>query len=348
MERTNGFDKMASLSVLRMKCKVDALFLRQRYMRAVTKGGVFLVLSAICEFGRCIHFLLGSAGEAGSMREEFELNRQRWDEAVDIHSTGNVYGIDEFKAGMCRLHRVEVEEVGDVAGKSLLHLQCHFGLDTLSWARRGASVTGVDFSPKGVALAQQIGRETGVPGEFYCADVYDLPSVLKRPASFDIVYTSYGAINWLPDLPRWAETISHYLKPGGFFHIVEAHPTARIFPTNETDLKQAGSFRPWLGYFHDPAGIRWPADIDYANPNAIYTTATHEWQHTISDIVNSLINAGLTIEWLHEFPYCAWEVVAGSQVVERFSSSHAYYGLPKSQAQLPLMFSIRARKSHGD
>ncbi len=278
------------------------------------------------------------------MREELELNRQRWDEATDIHTAGNVYGIDEFKAGQCRLHRVEVEEVGDVTGKSLLHLQCHFGLDTLSWARRGAKVTGVDFSPKGIEAARRIGQESGVAGEFVCCDLYDVPNVLKRPGSFDVVFTSYGAINWLPDLGKWGKIIADYLRLGGFFYIVEAHPTARMFPANETDLKQAGSFRAWLSYFHDPAGIRWPADVDYANPSATYQSGSHEWQHTMGDVVNSLIDAGLKIDWVHEFPYCAWEVVSGCQVVERFSPSHAFYGLPLSQPQIPLMFSIRASK----
>jgi SAM-dependent methyltransferase len=169
------------------------------------------------------------------MREELELNQKRWDEATDIHTAGNVYGIDEFKAGQCRLHRVEVEEVGDVTNKSLLHLQCHFGLDTLSWARRGAIVTGADFSPKGIAAARQLSEETNVPAEFICTDLYDLPNTLKKPASFDIVFTSYGAINWLPDLARWGKIIAHYLRPSGFFYIVEAHPTATIFPANEGD-----------------------------------------------------------------------------------------------------------------
>src|SRR4051794_20919210 len=188
------------------------------------------------------------------MREELELNRQRWDEATDIHTAGNVYGIDEFKAGQCRLHRVEVGEVGEVSGKSLLHLQCHFGLDTLSWARRGAVVTGADFSPKAIAVARRLSEETGVPGEFVCCNLYDLPSVLKRPASFDVIFTSYGALNWLPDLPRWGQIIAHYLRPGGLFYVIDAHPTATMFPATDDDLKKAGSFRAWLNYFDD-AGI---------------------------------------------------------------------------------------------
>src|SRR4051794_41396179 len=137
------------------------------------------------------------------MREEFELNRRRWDEATDIHTAGNVYGIDEFKAGQCRLHRVEVQEVGDVTGKSLLHLQCHFGLDTLSWARRGARVTGLDFSRPAVEAARDVAARGGLEARFVDADVYDAPQALDGER-FDIVYTGLGALNWLPDVAAWA------------------------------------------------------------------------------------------------------------------------------------------------
>jgi SAM-dependent methyltransferase len=275
------------------------------------------------------------------MRDELELNREHWDEATELHTRGDSYGLRAFKAGACRLHRVEVEEVGDVRGKRLLHLQCHFGIDTLSWARRGAIVTGVDFSPRGIAQARQLSAEVGLESEFVCSDLYDLPRVLPASHGFDIVYTSYGALNWLPDLAPWGALIARYLKPGGFFYIVEAHPTARVFPMDE-DMPKAQVFRPWFPYFHDPAGIRWPASADYADPTAIHQVGAHEWQHSMSDIINSLIGAGLRLEWLHEFPFCSWQVVAGCEVVERFSASHAYYGRPAAEPQLPLMFSLRA------
>jgi len=277
------------------------------------------------------------------MREELELNRARWDEATRFHTRGNVYGVEDFKAGQCRLHRVEVEELGDVRGKRLLHLQCHFGLDTLSWARRGASVTGVDFSPDGIAAAERLSSETGTPAQFVCSDLYDLSRNLDAAASFDVVYTSYGVLNWLPDLKRWGEIIFQYLKPGGVFYIVECHPTARMFPTDE-DLPKHPAFRPIFPYFHEPAGIRWPAGPDYADPSARHEVGTCEWQHPLSDIVSALLGAGLVLDHLHEFPYCAWPAVAGAKLVERFSSSHGYYGLSASEPELPLMFSIRAHR----
>ena len=141
----------------------------------------------------------------------------------------------------------------------------------------------------------------------------------------------------------WGALIARYLKPGGFFYIVEAHPFARTFPLDE-DMPKAGVFRPFFPYFHDPAGIRWPPGVDYADPSVAHEIGAHEWQHSLSDILNALVGAGLRLDWLHEFPYCAWNVVAGCEIVERFSSSHAYYALPPSQVALPLMVSLRATR----
>jgi SAM-dependent methyltransferase len=201
----------------------------------------------------------------------------------------------------------------------------------------------VDFSPRAIDAARTLAAQTGVPAEFVCTDLYDVRSVLSAAGKFDIVYTSYGVLCWLPDLVRWGQIIAHYLKPGGFFYVVEAHPTARIFPTDE-DIPQAGSLRPWFGYFHDPAGLGFPGGQDYADPSITNTSPQHVWQHSMGDIINALTAAGLRIDWLHEFPYCAWPVVAGCEVVERSSGGQAYYGLPASQPQIPLMFSLKASK----
>jgi len=165
------------------------------------------------------------------MSTPMDANREHWDEATDIHARGNVYGIEDFKAGRYQLHRIEVEEVGDVAGKRLLHLQCHFGLDTLSWARRGAIVTGVDFSPKALALARRLAAESGIDARFIESNVYDAPAALNE--RFDIVFCSYGVLCWLPDLPRWGEIVARYLEPGGIFYIADAHPFIRVFPTDD-------------------------------------------------------------------------------------------------------------------
>jgi len=271
------------------------------------------------------------------MSTPMDSNREHWDEATDIHARGNVYGIEDFKAGRCQLHRIEVEELGDVAGKTLLHLQCHFGLGTLSWARRGAIVTGVDFSPKSIALARSLATEVGADARFVESNLYDLPTALS--GRFDIVFSSYGVLCWLPDLKRWGEIVARYLEPGGIFYIAEAHPFIRVFPTDDDITDGSTELRPRFHYFHDPAGTRWPPAADYVDETTRYTTPEHIWQHSMGDIVNALVTAGLRIDFLHEFPYCTWKVIAFTEPVERGS-----WGLGPRFPRLPLMFSLKATK----
>jgi len=152
----------------------------------------------------------------------YETNLRRWNELVGLHAESEEYDLEGFIAGKSSLHTVELEALGDVSGRSLLHLQCHFGLDTLSWARLGARVTGIDFSDSGIELARRIADRIGVDAEFVCCNVYDLPEHLE--GEFDIVYTSYGVLCWLHDINEWARLVSNYLKPGGTFFIAEFHP----------------------------------------------------------------------------------------------------------------------------
>ncbi|MEO6875747.1 MAG: class I SAM-dependent methyltransferase [Opitutaceae bacterium] len=275
------------------------------------------------------------------MSSPLEINRQLWDELTAIHARNNVYGIDDFKAGGCRRHRVEREELGEVEGKTLLHLQCHFGLDTLSWARRGAAVTGVDFSPKAIELARSLAAETGLAARFIESDVYALESQLTE--QFDIVFMSYGAIHWLHDLTAWSRIVARCLKPGGIFYLIDSHPLATVFPLDTDITDGSRELSPRFPYFHNPAGTLWSGGVDYADESA-KTPPEVNWQHSLGDLVNALIGAGLCIEYLHEFPYCAWKVVAFTERVETFSDSHAYYALPARFPQLPLMFSIRAHQ----
>ncbi|MCG2767215.1 MAG: class I SAM-dependent methyltransferase, partial [Anaerolineae bacterium] len=161
------------------------------------------------------------------MTNYLETNRELWNGWAKLHIESAYYDVEGFKAGGESLHPLEIEEVGDVSGKTLLHLQCHFGQNTLSWARRGARVTGVDFSDDAIALACSLSRELDIEAEFIRSDIYDLPEVLDR--QFDIVFTSYGVLCWLPDLTRWAEIVARYLSPGGTFYIAEFHPLLTMF-----------------------------------------------------------------------------------------------------------------------
>jgi SAM-dependent methyltransferase len=196
------------------------------------------------------------------MNEYLQANQKRWDQLADEHERSAFYDLAGFKAGKDRLRSIELAELGQVSGKSLLHLQCHFGLDTLAWARRGATVTGVDFSPKAISLARSLSEELQIPAQFYCTDIYDLPQVLA--GEFDIVFTSYGVLHGLPDLARWGEIIAHYLKPGGIFYIVEDYPFFRVFRAKpEGEFKSASKLQTQIRIRGGKKSERRSPDWDY-------------------------------------------------------------------------------------
>ena len=171
-----------------------------------------------------------------SMEKYYDVNKKRWNELVDIHAKSDDYDLDGFIAGANSLHSIELDALGDVSGKSLLHLQCHFGLDTLSWGRLGARATGVDFSETAIELARNLAVRVGADAEFINCNVYDLPEHLD--SEFDIVFTSYGALCWLHDIEAWAGIVSRYLKPGGTFFMAEFHPFMWVFDDEfPSDLK---------------------------------------------------------------------------------------------------------------
>jgi len=271
------------------------------------------------------------------MDPRMRTNRDHWDELVGIHVKSRApegYDVEGFKQGRSALQSVEIEEVGDVKGKSLLHLQCHFGLDTLSWARLGARVTGVDFSERGIEQARALAAELGMTARFILSSLYDLPQVLEE--EFDIVFTSYGVVNWLPDLRAWAQIIARFLRPGGFFYVIDAHPFARVFyaEPDATDL------RVWLSYWGGTEPRRWEGDGSYADKGArLRNRVTFEWQHTLGEIVTSLTDAGLRIEFLHEFPFCAWEIFPFT-----VRGADGYYRIRDGGDLIPLLFSVRATK----
>jgi SAM-dependent methyltransferase len=268
------------------------------------------------------------------MREYLEANRMRWDELTPIHARSGFYDLEGLRAGGLTLMSLEREELGDVAGKSLLHLQCHFGLDTLSWARLGARVTGVDFSEEAVTLARSLSDELGIDADFICSNLYDLPTVLA--AQFDIVFTSYGVLCWLPDLSRWAGIIAHFLRPGGTFYIAEIHPFAMVF-YDEADAEHLEVFYP---YFHATEPLRFEEEGSYAAPDQeVFHTVTYEWQHGLGDIVNSLISAGLRIEFLHEFPYACYRMFPFLE-----QDHEGWWRLEGHPGSIPMTFSLKATK----
>jgi SAM-dependent methyltransferase len=268
------------------------------------------------------------------MEREMEANRRRWDELVPIHEASRFYDVDGFKRGRNTLLPIEEEELGDVVGKKLLHLQCHFGLDTLSLARKGAEVTGVDFSQRAIDAATRLGQELGIPARFITSNVYDLPSVLDE--EFDIVFTSYGVICWLPDLMAWAKVIARHLRKGGTFLLVEDHPLAALI-----DEKTPGPIRMAYPYFTSGEATRFDVQGTYTDREAkVDNCSSFEWTHSISDILNSLVLAGLSIASVHEYPFSFFKR-HDSMVMHRDGTWH----FTDPTISFPMILSVRATKS---
>lgn len=221
-----------------------------------------------------------------------EINKHSWNNKVDIHLNSEFYNLDGFLKGQTSLNSIELGKLGDLTGKSILHLQCHFGQDTISLSRLGANATGVDLSDKAIENAKRIAQETQSNAKFICCDIYDLPKHLDE--QFDIVFTSYGTIGWLPDLDKWAKVISRFLKPNGQFVFVEFHPVVWMFDDNFDKI----GYR----YFNSGAIVE-TVEGTYAEKNADLSQSYVMWNHGISEVLNSLINNGLEINSLDEFDY---------------------------------------------
>lgn len=266
------------------------------------------------------------------MDEHLHANQKLWDQWTIEHEQSPFYDLAGFRAGKDRLRSIELSELGDVSGKSLLHLQCHFGMDTLAWARRGAIATGMDLSENSIALARALSQELNLPAHFVCADLYDLPN--KLSGQFDIVFTSYGVLHWLRDLRQWGKIIAHFLRPTGIFYIVEDHPTFRMFTTeDETKIKLANP------YFFTEQPEQVEMTGSYATNQQGEAFSFYIWNHAMGEVINALIDAGLTIEFLHEFPYAAR---AKFPFMEK--GPDGWWRLPAHYTQIPFLFSLQARK----
>lgn len=221
-----------------------------------------------------------------------EINRQSWNKRTETHLKSEFYDLDNFLKGKSSLNDIELKLLGDIKGKSILHLQCHFGQDTISLGRLGADTTGVDLSDKAIESAKQIAKDTNSNAEFICCDIYDLPNHLDK--KFDVVFTSYGTIGWLPDLDKWAKIVSKFLKPNGQFVFVEFHPVVWMFDDNFEKI--------FYRYFN--SGVIVDTQIGtYADKNADLTLTEMSWNHSISEVLNSLIKNGLEIKLFDEFDY---------------------------------------------
>jgi SAM-dependent methyltransferase len=223
-----------------------------------------------------------------------------------------------------------------VEGKRLVHLQCHFGLDTLSWARRGASVVGLDFSEPAVQAAQALADDLGLDARFVASDVYEASAALGGER-FDVVYTGLGALNWLGDLDRWASVVTSLLAPGGFLYLAEFHPFTWVFAGDELKVED--------DYFHDAEGARIDegpgtyADLEAKTEHNV----THEWTHPLSHVLTAVLDAGLRLELFHEHDYTlfpAWPLLEPHPAEGHTGDIYTW---PKGHPRLPLMYSLRAR-----
>ena len=262
-------------------------------------------------------------------KEYFDVNRNTWNEKVKIHSKSDMYDLDAFKKGKSSLMSYELEALGDVNGKSLLHLQCHFGQDTLSWSRAGAKCVGVDLSDEGIALAKALNEELKLTAEFVRCNVLDTSVYIQD--RFDIVFTSYGVIGWLPDLKPWGQMIAERLKSGGVFYMAEFHPIVWMF-----DYLEGRQIMKY-GYMQDDV-IYEEYEGTYANQKSKMTSKEYGWNHGLSEVINALIEAGLTIDYLNEYDESPYDVLPD---LEKTKS-----GMYTTKDKLyPLIFEIKATKS---
>jgi SAM-dependent methyltransferase len=272
--------------------------------------------------------------EERSEDDKRAANQTYWDARVRVHVGSAFYDVAGFLAGESALRAFEVAEVGPVEGLDLVHLQCHFGLDTLSWARLGARVTGVDFSGEAVDAARDVAGRAGLSAEFVQADVYDAVAALGG-RTFDVVYTGLGALCWIPDLAGWAGVIDELLRPGGRAYLAEFHPIHQMMADDDLTITH--------GYFGDAQGLRWDDDETYADAarlDRVYES--WEWTHPVSSVVSSLLDRGLVLDAYREYPFTLWP---RWPFLERHDDGT--WWPTEGAPQLPLIYSVRFHKRQG-
>lgn len=258
----------------------------------------------------------------------FSANRDLWNQRTTVHLGSSFYNLEGFKKGETALTPVELKELGDVSGKSLLHLQCHFGMDSLDWARRGAKVTGVDLSDTAIEEARKLNAELGLDAEFVCCNVLDTCEYVK--GQFDIVFTSYGTIGWLPDLAPWARVVAEKLKPGGLFYLAEFHPVVWMFDDEFTRIAYS---------YENREVIVTENQGTYTDRNAAISGKEYSWNHSISEVLNALLDAGLRLTRFNEYMFSPYPCFRNT--VETAPGQWEIRGM---QGKLPMMYSVTAVK----
>ena len=266
-----------------------------------------------------------------------KINRANWDSRVDSHYGSEGYGIDRFVADSTfvgEVVRFDSTNVPDVTGKTLIHLQCHIGTDTLGWARLGAEVTGLDFSEKSIEAAERLSRESGTPARFVVSELYDAAETL--PEKFDVVYTGVGAICWLPDIRGWAKVVASFLDQDGIFYMREGHPIMWALDYERDDDELVIRYP----YFEQSEPLSFSEESTYAGDGVLSSPLTYDWNHGMAEVLQALIDAGLRIDQVEEYDALEWEAGPVNQLGE-----DGRFRIAKDRGRLPVMWSVLATKT---
>lgn len=257
-----------------------------------------------------------------------QINKELWNDRTTHHVQSEFYDMENFLEGKSPLNSIELNLLGDVSGKTMLHLQCHFGMDTLAFARLGANVTGIDISDNAISEAKKLAEKTNLEGEFVCCSVYDVPQHISK--QFDIVFTSYGTIGWLPDMNRWAGVVSKMLKPGGIFVFAEFHPAVWMF---DNDFEKVA-----YSYFNREDIVE-ELEGTYADRNAPMKKKSISWNHDIAEVLQALLNNGLTLERFEEFDYSPYNCFN-----KTVPAGEGKFYIAGMEQKLPMVYALRMRK----
>ena len=258
-----------------------------------------------------------------------KLNRQTWNNKTPHHLKSDFYDVEGFLKGESSLNEIELQLLGNVSGKDLLHLQCHFGQDTLCLARLGARVTGMDLSDAAIDAARELAARAAIEARFVCCDIYDLPDHLS--GKFDVVFTSYGVIGWLPDLNKWARIISHFLKPGGMLVFAEFHPVVWMFDNNFKEVTYNYSKADPI--IENESGT-------YADKSADIQQTTITWNHGIAEVLTALLENGMEIKAFNEYDYSPYNCFNDTVEFEPGKFRIAHLG-----NKIPMVYALMAVKN---
>lgn len=261
-------------------------------------------------------------------QEYFEVNRALWNEKTKHHVDSEFYDMESFLDGATSLNEPELALLGDVTGKSIIHLQCHFGQDSLSLARMRAKVTGTDISDDAIAYGQKMANELALDAKFVRTDTYAIPEVIDE--QFDIVFASYGVIGWLPDMERFAKVVSSLLKPGGSFIFAEFHPVVWMYDNHFNEVA--------FSYFNIEPIIE-ELEGTYADKAADIKMKEVGWNHDLSEVMQALINAGLKIESFQEYDYSPYDCFSNTVKI-----ADKKWQIKGKEGKLPMMYTLKAAK----